>query len=620
MKSELRCEDVRPELSAYLDGELDPATSEGVESHLVTCSECRLQEKRIRRVRQLARVQPSAEVPDLVAPIMERIATRGNASVHRFPPVRTAGIAAAAAALIVLGASLPWSDDPPDTARATEIVSGVRAAARDLTTFHARFRLTERGWHPDVDIRRFRAEVWFAAPERFRLEVHDVTSYPSTDWPHNDVELSANARRYRISEPSTCPVDALPSCAPSVPTEQRTVINRQPFDGNSRLPTDIAIPLETLASSDGVQVLSTTRFLGTDVQRVVLPYRQAVPLVASLQAGGSWREFHPLDPVEVWIDPDTWFPLRFIVRAGDSPDRRLWASRMGAAGDRPGDVLFDASATEFDEPTELPAATFKSRVAGAVQDGGFKSVDELDPVTPGFTAGLRPYRSGITPFGQTVVTYTRGMNYLKVSNDPRIRSTLVYGGPAEAITLGNGEVLFQPASERSGRRIDIFGPDGHIALETNLPRAQLIEIATSLNVRGRLPARVRTNGGQVVRRLKPGTEERPPFALAPTWMPVGFENTSTLLTRSATGTSLTTYYQRPESSFGGFGIRIVQTPAIKTLPPVSEEVVNVRVGSYSARWSFERSELEWIADGVYRAVATPDGDLASAVLIARGLR
>ncbi|HYI46155.1 MAG TPA: anti-sigma factor [Actinomycetota bacterium] len=611
---------VRHELSAWLDGELDRPTSEAVRVHLDSCSECRSQAQRLQRVRQLARVQPSVRVPDLVDPIMVRIGSRTE--VRRWPQVRTATIAAAAAALIVLGASLPWTDEPGDTARATEIVHEVRAAARQLQTVHARFSVTERGWHPMVSTRRFRAEVFFDAPERFRLEVQDLTAYPSDDWPRNIVELTAGPRRYRIAEPSTCPTEALPGCVPSAPREERTVIDRQPFDGNSRLPTDIAVPLETLASSAGVQVLAPTRFLDRDVQRVLLPYRQALPLVAALQPGGSWREFHPLDPVEIWIDSATWFPLRFEVRVGDSPDRRLWADRVGVAGERAGAVILDVRATGFDDGSDLPAGTFRSSVRGAVQDGGFTPIafEEVADQAPRFTAGLRPYRAGVTPFGQTILSYERGMNYLKVSDDSDIRSGRAYAGPAQAIRLGDGEALYQPATERSGRRIDIYSANGHVGVETNLPRAQLVAVATSLGIEGHLPVRLRTQSGQVIRRITPGTDPQPRFAFTPGWLPSGFRHSASLLTRSANGRSLTTYYQRPESSFGGFGIRIVQTPAIDVLPPGAEETLNVRIHSTVARWSFERSELEWIEAGTYRSVATADGDLATAVQIARNLK
>jgi hypothetical protein len=47
--------------------------------------------------------------------------------------------------------------------------------------------------------------------------------------------------------------------------------------------------------------------------------------------------------------------------------------------------------------------------------------------------------------------------------------------------------------------------------------------------------------------------------------------------------------------------------------------VNVRIGGELGRWSFERSELEWIEDSVYRAVIVPGSDLGTALQIAESL-
>jgi hypothetical protein len=49
-------------------------------------------------------------------------------------------------------------------------------------------------------------------------------------------------------------------------------------------------------------------------------------------------------------------------------------------------------------------------------------------------------------------------------------------------------------------------------------------------------------------------------------------------------------------------------------------MVPVRVDGDPARWSVERGEIEWIDDGVYRSVAAPSFDLATALQIARSLR
>ncbi len=623
MKSELRCEQARIEISARLDGEIDAVTLTVLDEHLATCADCRAYEERLRKVRRMVRLQASEEVPDLVAEIVERVRRETTSSRRTWiPQLRTGAIAAVAAALILLGATLPWRNDSPDVARAAEIVRQVRFAARDLSTYHARFSLTERGWHRAVPVRQFRAEVWFDAPESFRLEVRDDTRYPAAAWPRNEVQLVANSHRWWIREPSVCPTAALPACGPRS-AEERTVLDRQPFDGNSRLPTDIAIPLETLASADGIEARGSSTILGREAQNVVLPYLHAVPLIDSLQAGGSWRPFHPLDRVAVWLDSETWFPLRFTVSAGTSPDRELWAERMGIEREAPGTVLFQARSLWFDEPQSFPAATFKAPKGGALQEGNFTTISFSEPsaIRPKATVGLEPYRAGVTSQGQTILSYTGGMTFLKVVDADRTGLAAAYSGPGEVVRLGSvGEGLYQPATATSGRRIDMFTPSQHVVVESNLPRQDLVSVARSLTVRARIPEHVQTRGRVTFQRLDDATSALPEFALTPGWMPDGYSRSAALLTSSPSGRTLTLHYQRAEASFEGAGIRIVQAPSLGQLPPSSEEFVNVRIGDAVGRWSFERSELEWIADGSYRAIEVAVGDLSTALHIARALR
>ena len=608
MRSELRCDDVRVELSARLDGEIDARTEELVVEHLGTCRECRAHEERLQRIRHSIRVQPSPRVPDLTRSIMDRVASRPVGRGFAWPQIRTAAIAAAATALIVLGASLPGSDAPPDTARAAEIVRSIKTAARTLTSYHATFTVTELGWHPDVLRRRFSSEVWWRAPEKFRLQVRDLTVYPNADWPHNDIDLIASPRRYRIEEPSTCPTAALPRCSVFQGVETRTIVDRQPFDGNSRLPTDIALPLETLSSAEGLEVVEPGTYLGRDVERVRLPVAVALPLLRSIQVGGDWRAFHLRDRVELWIDRATWFPLRFIVTAGSSSDRSLWAQRMGYVSDRPGAELLDVQATRFSESNDFDPALFRSRVEGAVLDGGFTAQAVPGDLAAG-VAGLEPYRVGSVR-SQTISTFATGMYFLKVTSDrDRVGSAadLIDGS---VVKVGEGFGLYHPASERSARKIDLFTRRGRTTLETNLPRTQLLRIAAPMASGSVIPSKI-----DGVLRLTE-THLARTKALVPSWMPEGFVRTSALM--STADRTVTITYQRPETSFAG--IRITQTPLVRRLQPTAEQTIAIELDDVVARWSFERSELEWIDGNVYRAVATSGGDLATAVQIARSLR
>lgn len=88
-----------PELSAYLDGELESATAFEVTSHLETCADCRDELQVLDGARTAVRALPGLEPPALLG--LKRAARL------RTPRWRIAGVAAgvAAAAVIAVGVS-----------------------------------------------------------------------------------------------------------------------------------------------------------------------------------------------------------------------------------------------------------------------------------------------------------------------------------------------------------------------------------------------------------------------------------------------------------------------------------------------------------------------------------
>jgi outer membrane lipoprotein-sorting protein len=623
MRSESTCASIREDLSAYIDNELAPSRRVMVEEHLATCTACRREEGLLRSVRKMVRVQVVENIPDLTTPILARIEATRPARNPWHERFQVAAISAAAAALVILGASLPFDTNDSDIARASEITAQARAAARRLDAYEATFAITERGWHPDVPTRHLTAEVDFVAPENFRLEVRDDTEYPTGEWPRNDVSLISTSSRWWIEEPSSCPAEALPNCAAPTTwagvTERRVVTHRQPFDGTSALPTDIIVPLETLAG-EGFEVLGDTEIDGRPAYRLQLAYRQAVPLIASLEAGGSWREFHPLDKVDLWIDRQTWFPLRFEVVAGSSPDRALWATRRGLS-DEPGSTLLSVVSTGFSEPSGTAADSFDVPTSGIARDGGFETARATDVPVPSFLAGLVRYRSGRTLEGGSVIAFTDGMEYLKVVeragtlSQDAIRS-------AEELDIGTaGYAYYLPASQEIGRRLEIATGERIIQLQTNLPRDAFLEVARSMDVMGeRAPRVIEKSHGLVLRRIDP--KRTPPgFARVPSYLPDGYEPAAGSMATTASATrTYTVYYRRAEGEFDGLGVRIVQSSHVEFLPPSSEDFLEIDLGETTARWSTERSELEWIDSGTYRAISVPSADLFTAVRIAEGLQ
>lgn len=626
MVPELTCAAARAALSARLDGELDDATGATLDAHLLGCSACSSYERDLLALRRTLRVQPmQVEAPDLTEAIMRRIPTpsmrpRSEVWTSR---LRTAAIAAVVAALVV-GVSLPFVDRPRSIASASEVVREIRAAARSLVAYRATFALQERGWHPEVPQRSFEARVSFRTPESLRLEIRDRTPYPGNAWPRNDVKLVATPNTWWLREPTSCPTEVLPYCAAAraAEVERRRVFGRQPFDGSTPLPTDVIVPLETLSDARAIKVVGPGSILGRSAERVALAYRYAAPLIASFQSAGTWREFHPLDRVEIWLDRETWFPLRFEITAAVSSERQAWAAARGA-DDAAGGLLFAARATRFEPDPSLSASTFAVPETGIDRYAGFTS-REIDGAIarwlPRDTAGLSSYRSGSLGPGRSIASYTRGMTWMKVTVVQGDGRSVPEPG-AEEIELGAGSwAYYEPAASGLGRRVVLFGSP-RIILETNLPRATLLRVAGSVDHHGqRAPRRVRT-GSSTITYVRPEDAGRTaPFTRVPSWLPTAYRATSATVTSMRDGArSVTLYFRHPEVDYEGSGIRITQSRPVRFLPPTSTDPMRVSIGAKVARWSAGRGELEWLDSGVYRAVVVPSGDLATALRIAHSM-
>ncbi|MGI8706799.1 MAG: zf-HC2 domain-containing protein [Actinomycetota bacterium] len=620
MRVRERCDEVRQELSARLDGEAHDARA--LDEHLAECEACRTYGSELANVRRTLRAQPVGRVPDLSDSILERIREEGLGRRRRDEwntRLRIGAVAAAVVALALLGTSLPWVDNPPQRAAASEITQEVQGAARTLTSYRASFSITERGWNDAVPVRRFTAEIAYQAPESFRLLVRDRTAYPgSYEWPRNNVDLTAGARRWRIEEPMTCPTQALPGCPLPQATSARSIVRRQPFDGITALPTDIVVPLESIGGSSEFTVLGSSTALGRPVEHLRTSYRYAAPLVAALQAGGSWRRFGPSARVDLWLDAVTTFPLRFTVRP--------------ATGGTP---LLSVAATSFSQPSSLPRSTFRTQPASITVDRGFSArrFSVVGPqLAPKYTAGLEPYRAGVTDEGGRLLSYAHGMTWLRVIEEPYEASQVGLDLTVEEVRLEDGgTAYYAPATlalqQSLRRRVDVYAPSSSssssskVRIETNLPRSELLKVAASLPIEGRrVSQRQYRSDGLTFRRLAPSSS-LPSFARSPVSLPPGYEPTGALLTTTPTGTrTLTLAYRRPEADFDPAGIRITQSPRTDILPPSSENMEPVALRGTTARWSRERSEVEWIERGVYRAVAAPSFSRAAVMRIAQGLR
>lgn len=593
----MRCEVAERELSAGLDGAGDPELTEALDSHLATCHRCRTFRQASARIREATRVRAADPVPDLVPAIMAQV-RRGETGRARWVRREWSRVAVAFAAGLVTAAvvagGLPGVRRAPTSALATEIPQGIAQASTTVTSYRASFHIVEMGFHPDVPRRTFTAEVAFRAPERFRARITDRTVYPTDAWPPNDVFLAVAGDRWFLDMPRGCPREALPACASGGRHVVRAM-GRPPFDGQAVLPTDIVLPVRSLAGSERVRVRGETEILGRPAVVVELAYRDATPLFAYVHAGGLWRPFLPHDRVLVTLERGSWFPLAYEVRG---------------AGGR---VLFRAEARSLDRGPGSGWVPYLG--SGRVQDLGFveapfASVARTMP-TPATAGGLEPYRAGRLG-NDAVLSYADGLSWLVVrSPTSPAGGGSVPGVAAERVTLPDGGVAYyEPATATAGRRVFVRSTDV-VVLESNLPRDTLLGVAASLPGRG-----APISGAELGRVSLDEALAAAPYALLPEDLPAEYRLTAA----TVDGSGVTFYFRRPGAELDGGGVRLFQASGQPLPPPLEGEVVAVRVRGVDGRYSPARQELEWIEGGVYRALGGGALDLDGLLRVAESLR
>jgi len=662
----VNCERAELALSERLDGErLPPRLDAALERHLAGCASCRGFQAGARQVREGVRFRLAEAVPDLVDPIMERVAAGSGPVGHprllrRLQSVEPPGpsgpatatrparesrparigrrrelarvgvalLAGAFAGSAVTGTGIWPGRSPRPAVLAEELPRQVLQAAANLQGYHARFAVTEWHFQPRLPLRHFSVDVWLSAPERFRMDVTDLTPYPNATWPRNDLSLIVDRSRWYLSGPGPCPPDAYPNC-PLGSDRTRRVDHRVPFSEAAPMPSDIVLPISTLADANRLHVLGRSTVGGHPALRVALTYRQASPLFAFLHQGGAWRPFFPDDRVILWLDQRTWFPLAYRVYPADEPERVAWAAREGLPPEPPGRDVFEARAVSFDQRTPAPA-TFAIPAATAAPSSPTESTSEgaqtvrLDdvpkrvgyaPIVPTDTAGLSLYRVVIPPGGtgepsdQTIVAYSSGLAWLKVRETHSWRADAPFGPVsrlAERVDLpGGGVAYYEPATRTLGRRLSIHGPGIDLFLETNLSRDALLHVAASLPVSSDIPASwdVQPSIDGMAERLSlRQAVSRVPFPVSePGSLPAGYRLISTELVQVGDAQSLNLYFGQESSDLEG-RIRLHIEPGTDLPPASAAEQSAVQVGDATGRFTPSRDQLEWVAGGIYYSV------------------
>jgi hypothetical protein len=332
----------------------------------------------------------------------------------RLAPVAAALIVGALIGSLVVGG--PWQRPGNGAAlAATEVTEGISAAAARLDAYQATFVIDERHLSSEVPERHLTMRVSFAAPERFRLDVVDHTDYPTAATPTN-LRLVVDGSTWYAAGPAPCPTATCPQ-------RESVVRNRLPFSTAAPSPTDLVLPISTLADADRLTVLGRGTMLGRPAVRVEVPFERAEPLFPFLSIGGDWRPFFPNDRVRIWLDERNWFPLRWDVYPATGDERDAWALRFGLPDEPSLRSVFSVRAlhVSLDTPDagefDIPATnSSQDQGARAVELGDVRRATGFEPVAPSTVGGLDRYRVVLPreDAGETLVAYADGLAFLNL--------------------------------------------------------------------------------------------------------------------------------------------------------------------------------------------------------------
>lgn len=628
-------------LSARIDGErLSSHAAAALQRHLETCERCRAFERGAYRLRDAARFEVAPAVPDLVGRVMASVqadaaaprlrvvhpvAGRRRALLPRLAPAIAAVLVGALAGSLVVGG--PWrrAAETGSALAATEIAEGISAAAVDVDAYQARFAIHELNLSDDVPVRDLTMSVWFQAPERFRLDVVDHTAYAVERTP-TDLRLVVDGPTWYASGPAPCPTA-------TCPMRESAVRNRLPFSTAAPIPTDLVLPISTLADADRVAVLGRGTVLGRPAVRVEVPFERATPLFPFLSIGGEWRPFFANDRVRIWLDERSWLPLRWDVYPATGAERDAWELRFGLPSEPSLRPVFSVTALDVSMRPPDPGLFAVPRTARA-EDQGARSVAlgdvereaGFEPLAPESVAGLDLYRV-VVPAGPNegaLATYADGLAFVTLGESRTWGEDAPFGpvsALAEEVALGDGVAYYEPSTGTHGRRLSIHAAGTDLYLESNLPRAALLEAASVLPVHG-LPMptawRVRQVGGATIERVSlERARELVPFEIElPRTLPEGFALASVEVVDGGYRGGVTLFF-RDRDADAGIGTIRLHLERVSALPPATSAAQSsVDVDGAPGRFTPARSQLEWTDAGVYRSLDAPGLDLAALLRIA----
>jgi hypothetical protein len=559
-------ERVQTELSVAHD-EGRSASSEA-RAHVEGCGECRAFAAALTSLDVTLARGRFDQAPDLSAGVAESLAPRRG---------QWWSVAAAALVGLVAGAVIGGVGTRLETGMAQDLDQLFHVAGTGLHGLTADLLVVERGVHDDVQERVYVGSIEYVAPEQLVIYLIDTTDYPDADWVANDVRLAFADGDLVVTAGSPCPVAGMPGCLTEPST--RAARGLPPFDSGVLVPLEIVGPGRSFAWPSGLEVLGLQNHQGRPAIQVRSTVA-AVELIGALVDQGAWRDFHPTDPVVMWLDEETLVPLRLEVFAADTPERELWQLRRGYDDIDDGEpILIVEISNMITEPPDIDLELPEDAMPAGFLDAAV-TMPDLD-----LPEGFVPHRSGRRPLGDggvaAVATWSDGRSWLMVEITDDWEEPHLFGMSLPFVTpveLGEGSVGYMAPS---GDRLAIHGEDAEVLVSGSVPIELLVEVAASLAVRGDPVPDTWLEASTVeISDLPPGT-------LVPE-----FEGWSGSARVTEVETSILL------SSGGTRSILITQAPGSALDAPVGPDVFEVDLRGTVGRFDAATGTLQWVEDGL----------------------
>lgn len=595
----MRCDDIQATLSARMDGEAVNDTI--LDRHVARCAECRSFLAGATAVRRELRLSPVVdEIPDVRRAVVDRLAaTEPRRPVRR----RWSQLVPVAATLVVgmvIGASL-FATASRQPVVAEEFSTRVLAAQHVVATFTASVTIEERGWHPAVPVRRFQGTIDYRAPEELTIALADRTRYPDAGWPTNDVQRVVTAASEWSRALPRCPSSQLPGC---LPAEPRTtgVADRVPFSGLGRSALEAIVPVNSFRLGGGEDLGSRNTSAGEQLGMSV-DVGQVEPLLSAFLGAGNWRELHPADPVELWVDAAGLTPRELVVRAGAGSIREQWAAQRGL-DDLPGAPLVRIVITPQQRDPAPPPPT-----PSGLRSAGFATTPVALP-EPDLPDGMSPYRAGTqttTEHDIATATWSDGRAWVRLRAVRDWRAARLFGDVGSLVrrvTVSDGRTLY---IGREGHTIAIHTDDLELVLDGTLSEDDLLTIAASVPVEGRPIPR---DWSEVADATLAEAAAALPGLLLPQDLD-GFGHPAVQISDDV----VTIGY----AGSGGRELLVTERRGTSIAPPIVANVVGVEVRGRAGRYLPDSGVLEWAEDGIVVSLRSRDLGVDALIRIAEGM-